>query len=93
MTEEEHQDRGGMPGDGVGRREETGGSGVYPASGPAPPGDAEVRGQASWGRERGAEGQDETVSGEASPPMDESPGGVPGGSEVMARPEDETTGG
>jgi hypothetical protein len=92
MTEEEQQDRGGMPGDGVGRREETGHSGVYPASGPPPPGDAEVRGQASWGRERGAEGQDEAVAPEVSAPMDESPGGVPGGSEVLAPERDEATG-
>jgi hypothetical protein len=92
MTEEEHQDRGGMPGDGVGRREETGHSGVYPTSGPSPPGDAEVRGQGTWGRERGAEGEEETVTPDVSPPMDESAGAVPGGSEVLAPPNDEKTG-
>ncbi len=45
--------------DGVGRKEEAKGSGVYPASLGADniPEDAEVRGQAEWGQgERGAEG-------------------------------------
>lgn len=47
----------GVPGGGVGRREEVRGSGVYPASGPHPEGNAEVQGMASWGQgDRGAEG-------------------------------------
>lgn len=40
----------GQPGGGVGRREEVGGSGVYPASAGNAPADAEIRRQASWGR-------------------------------------------
>lgn len=42
---------------GVGRREDVGGSGVYPASGPLPDKNAEAQGMASWGQgERGAAG-------------------------------------
>ena len=68
-TEQEHQDHtsgeeqkreSGRPGGGQGRVDEVGGSGVYPASGPTPPGDAEVRGLASWGQgERGAAGYED----------------------------------
>ncbi len=36
---EQKRDRG-LPGGGVGRRESTKGSPIYPASGPLPPGDA-----------------------------------------------------
>lgn len=47
----------GVPGGGAGRREDVRGSGVYPASGPMPEGDAEVHDMASWGQgDRGAEG-------------------------------------
>jgi putative phosphoribosyl transferase len=47
----------GLPGGGSGRKDEVGGSGIYPASGPYPPGNAEIRAQASWGQsERGAAG-------------------------------------
>jgi len=50
----------GIPGGGAGRKDEVGRSGVYPASGPYPPGDAEIRGQASWGQgERGAAGYED----------------------------------
>lgn len=50
----------GLPGGGSGRRDEVGRSGVYPASGPLPEGNAEYRGQASWGQaERGAEGYED----------------------------------
>jgi putative phosphoribosyl transferase len=47
----------GLPGDGRGRRDEVGGSGVHPASaGPAPAGSV-IRTQATWGQGgRGAEG-------------------------------------
>ena len=49
----------GQPGGGVGRREEVGGSGVYPASAGNAPADAEIRRQAGWGREqRGAAGDE-----------------------------------
>src|SRR5690348_241411 len=50
----------GMPGGGAGRKDEVGRSGVYPASGPYPPGEAEIRDQASWGQgERGAAGYED----------------------------------
>ncbi len=58
--EEEQKRESGWPGGGQGRVDEVGGSGVYPASGPYPSGDAEVRGEASWGQgERGAEGYED----------------------------------
>jgi len=42
---------------GGGRRDEVGRSGVYPMSGPHPPGDAPIRGQMEWGQgERGTAG-------------------------------------
>ncbi len=50
----------GNPGVGGGRKDEVGRSGVYPASGPYPEGNAEFRGQASWGQgERGAAGYED----------------------------------
>jgi hypothetical protein len=58
----------GQPGGGAGRREEVGESGVYPASGPPPEGDAEVHGMASWGQgERGAEGYEDHGDSEIRP--------------------------
>jgi hypothetical protein len=59
--EEEQQSQSGMPGDGRGRRDETGHSGVYPMSAPegASP-DAELQGEASWGQgDRGAAGYED----------------------------------
>lgn len=55
----EHPKSSGEPSgeEGKGRKEEVQGSGVYPASGPFPPGPAEIRTQAEWGQGiRGAEG-------------------------------------
>ena len=47
----------GRPGGGAGRRDVVKGSGVYPASGPLPKGEAEVRTPAGWGQgARGPEG-------------------------------------
>ncbi len=47
----------GEPGGGAGRKEEVGGSGVYPMSGPHPGGPAQVQPAASWGQgDRGAAG-------------------------------------
>lgn len=47
----------GNPGGGQGRVDEVGHSGVYPASGPWPEGDAPVQGEMSWGQgDRGEEG-------------------------------------
>jgi CBS domain-containing protein len=47
----------GLPGGGAGRKDEVGGSGVYPMSGPHPAGDAPLVDQAGWGQgKRGAAG-------------------------------------
>lgn len=47
----------GLPGGGAGRRDEAGGSGVYPASGPHPKDDVPIVPAAAWGQgERGAAG-------------------------------------
>lgn len=57
----------GLPGGGAGRKDEVGRSGVYPASGPYPEGNAEIRGQASWGQgERGAAGYEDHGSSQLS---------------------------
>ncbi len=50
----------GVPGGGAGRRDEVGGSGVYPMSGPHPKGDAPVITPAAWGQgARGAAGYED----------------------------------
>jgi uncharacterized membrane protein len=50
----------GRPGGGQGRVDEVGETGVYPASGPLPEGDADIQGMASWGQGiRGAEGYED----------------------------------
>ena len=55
----------GEPGGGRGRRDEVGGSGVYPASAGNAPADAVPRTQAEWGQgERGAAGYDDAGSSE-----------------------------
>ena len=68
--------RGGMPGDGAGRIEETGHSGVYPVSSSGGAGgEAPIRGEASWGQgERGAAGYEDHGTSEAMtiPPGDPS---------------------
>ena len=46
----ENQRESGMPGGGAGRKDEVGGSGVYPMSGPHPAGDAPIVGQTGWGQ-------------------------------------------
>lgn len=57
----------GLPGGGAGRKDEVKGSGVYPASGPYPAGNAEFHGQASWGQgERGAAGYEDHGTSELS---------------------------
>lgn len=69
MEKEREDDRreSGKPGGGAGRKDEVGKSGVYPASGPYPEGDAELRGQAGWGQgERGAAGYEDHGSSELS---------------------------
>jgi len=58
-TKEQKRDSG-MPGGGQGRTDKVGDSGVYPASGPWPAGDAPFRGMGEWGQgERGASGYQE----------------------------------
>jgi hypothetical protein len=47
----------GLPGGGQGRKDYTGLTNVYPASGPLPPGDARLQPMATWGQaDRGPEG-------------------------------------
>ncbi len=61
----EQKRESGAPGGGAGRRDEVGGSGVYPASAGNAPADAEVRDQASWGQgERGAQGYNDSGDSE-----------------------------
>jgi hypothetical protein len=51
----------GLPGGGAGRRDEVGGSGVYPLSAGNAPKRAEIRNPAEWGQgERGAEGYNDS---------------------------------
>lgn len=64
---EDERKESGQPGGGAGRKDEVGKSGVYPASGPYPEGNAELRGQASWGQgERGAAGYEDHGGSELS---------------------------
>lgn len=61
----EDRQESGQPGSGQGRVDQVGETGVYPASGPDAPDDAEVRGMASWGQgERGAKGYEDHGSSE-----------------------------
>lgn len=63
----------GEPGDGRGRRDQVGGSGVYPASGPDAPEGAEVRTPAGWGQGgRGAAGHRDSGRSEAGLPAEPS---------------------
>ncbi len=58
----------GNPGGGAGRVDRVGRSGVYPASGPMPQGNAPVQGEASWGQgDRGAEGYQDHGDSEINP--------------------------
>jgi CBS domain-containing protein len=60
LKKQENRRESGLPGGGAGRKEEIGGSGVYPMSGPHPPGDAPLVGQAGWGQgQRGAAGYED----------------------------------
>lgn len=57
----------GTPGGGTGRKDEAGGSGVYPASAGEAPEDSVLRGQAEWGQgERGAAGYEDSGTSEIS---------------------------
>lgn len=74
---EEHKRESGLPGGGQGRRDEVGRTGVYPASGPLPEGDAEYRGQMEWGQGvRGAVGYYD--SGPSELPLKDEPEFPPG---------------
>jgi hypothetical protein len=66
-TEPEH--RGGMPGDGAGRRDEIGGkTGVYPFTDAPPDLDAPIRTGAEFGQgDRGPEGYNDAGTSEGSP--------------------------
>jgi hypothetical protein len=72
-TDEERPDErydSGQPGGGAGRRDEVGGSGVYPASAGNAPRDAEIRAPASWGQgERGAAGYEDAGTSEINPTL------------------------
>lgn len=62
----DNQRESGLPGGGAGRRDEAGGSGVYPQSAPNVPEDAVTRGLQSWGQgERGPEGYYDAGASEA----------------------------
>ncbi len=62
----------GVPGGGKGRVDEVGGSGVYPASAPNAPEDAQAHGEMSWGQgERGEEGYYDSGSSEVHPGPEE----------------------
>jgi hypothetical protein len=67
--------RGGMPGDGAGRRDEIGGStGVhlFSETGAAEAADMPIRTGAEWGQgERGPAGYDDAGSSELSPPPED----------------------
>jgi len=69
----------GKPGGGTGRREEVRGSGVYPASGPWPEGDAPFESEAAWGQgKRGAKGyQDHGTSEAETIPVEGEQAGAP----------------
>jgi YHS domain-containing protein len=67
MANKQNQDHAesGQPGGGVGRRDEPGRTGIWPASGPWPPGDAQTVGQADLGQgARGAAGAEESGGSE-----------------------------
>jgi hypothetical protein len=63
--ERDDQRESGLPGGGAGRRDEAGGSGVYPQSAPNVPEDAVTRGLQSWGQgDRGSAGYDDAGASE-----------------------------
>jgi hypothetical protein len=65
-NEREQRAESGKPGGGAGRRDEVGGSGVYPMSGGMPEGKhPEIRTPAAWGQgDRGAEGYNDSGGSE-----------------------------
>lgn len=62
---EDERRESGLPGGGAGRKDEVGGSGVYPASAGKAPEDAELKSQAGWGQgDRGPAGAEDSGSSE-----------------------------
>ncbi len=60
IDEQQKRRESGLPGGGAGRREQVGGSGVYPMAGSNPPGDAVLVTPAAWGQGgRGAAGYED----------------------------------
>ena len=92
MTSDKPQSKpAGMPGDGTGRRDETGHSGVHPASAGWPDADMEIRREGEWGQgERGLEGYENSGESELSMPAS-----TPGAEVVAGEPgpADETAAG
>lgn len=62
-AEDDERRDSGLPGGGKGRRDEVGHTGVYPASGPLPPGDAPVQEQGTFG-----DGPGEAARAAGAPP-------------------------
>jgi hypothetical protein len=82
----------GMPGGGAGRRDEVGGSGVYPMSAGNAPSDAEIRTPGSWGQgERGAAGYEDAGGSELTMRDGQLLGGLTSGPD--GRPEMDIHGG
>jgi osmotically-inducible protein OsmY len=70
--QEQNQRDSGIPGGGRGRVDEVSGSGVYPASGPMPKGNAPVQGETSWGQgERGSAGYEDSGRSELHIPSED----------------------
>ncbi len=80
QKQDEQKRESGLPGGGKGRKDEVGGSGVYPLSGPLPPSNAPLRGQMEWGQgERGNagyedHGESELTLAPAPPPQPQTTG-------------------
>jgi hypothetical protein len=84
--EEEEPGAAGMPGDGAGRREEPGRTGVHPASAGWPEGDMELVREGEWGQgERGLAGYEDHGESELSPRRTVSPG--EGGGSLIKPPD------
>lgn len=73
QQQSEQANESGMPGGGVGRREEPGPTGVYPMSDAGgASGDAPLQGETSWGQgERGAEGYNDSGDSGVLPDTDD----------------------
>ncbi len=67
QSQQDERSESGVPGGGQGRVDRVEPTGVYPASDPNAPADAEAQGMASWGQgERGAAGYEDSGSSELS---------------------------